>query len=135
MQHLLLGMFANRASVEQDDIRIFDAVSADVTRAAQNGADRLRVGDIHLASVSLEVNPRMRGICSALIHKTKRNLRPRRPVDTTRLEYAASEKDRCAISKTGTGFAGAKLSEILPSARVARFVKDDKFGALRDFRV
>jgi hypothetical protein len=32
-------------------------------------------------------------------------------------------KDRCAISKTGTGFACAKLSEILPSARVARFVR------------
>jgi len=25
--------------------------------------------------------------------------------------------------ETGTGFAGAKLSEILPSARVARFVR------------
>src|ERR1700735_5746423 len=32
-------------------------------------------------------------------------------------------QDRCAISNTGTGFAGAKLSEILPSARVARFVR------------
>jgi hypothetical protein len=32
-------------------------------------------------------------------------------------------KERCAISKTGTGFAGAKLSEILPAARVARFVR------------
>jgi len=31
--------------------------------------------------------------------------------------------ERCAISETGTGFAGAKLSEILPSARVARFVR------------
>jgi hypothetical protein len=28
--------------------------------------------------------------------------------------------------KTGTGFAGAKLSEILPAARVARFGQDDK---------
>src|SRR5208283_4577076 len=38
---------------------------------------------------------------------------------------SASDKnqDRCAISKTGAGFAGAKLSEILPSARVARFVR------------
>src|SRR5271167_2722278 len=32
-------------------------------------------------------------------------------------------QDRCAISKTGTGFADAKLSEILPSARDARFVR------------
>ena len=32
-------------------------------------------------------------------------------------------KDRCAISETGTGFACAKLSEILPAARVARFVR------------
>jgi len=32
-------------------------------------------------------------------------------------------KEHCAISKTGTGFAGAKLSEILPAARVARFVR------------
>src|SRR5277367_6165865 len=32
-------------------------------------------------------------------------------------------QDRCAISETGTGFADAKLSEILPSARVARFVR------------
>jgi len=31
--------------------------------------------------------------------------------------------ERCAIFETGTGFAGAKLSEILPSARVARFVR------------
>ena len=38
---------------------------------------------------------------------------------------SASDKnqDRCAISKTGTGFADAKLCEILPSARVARFVR------------
>jgi hypothetical protein len=28
--------------------------------------------------------------------------------------------------KTGTGFAGAKLSEILPCARVARFGQDDR---------
>jgi hypothetical protein len=34
-----------------------------------------------------------------------------------------SEKERCAISETGTGFARAKLSEILPAARVARFVR------------
>ena len=34
-----------------------------------------------------------------------------------------ADKDRCAISETGTGFAGAKLSEILPAARVARFVR------------
>jgi hypothetical protein len=29
----------------------------------------------------------------------------------------------CSDSETGTGFAGAKLSEILPAARVARFVR------------
>src|SRR5271170_3709992 len=42
-----------------------------------------------------------------------------------RFWVAASDKnqDRCAISETGTGFADAKLSEILPSARVARFVR------------
>jgi hypothetical protein len=39
---------------------------------------------------------------------------------------ASEEKDRCAISKTGTGFAGAKLSEILPAARAARFVRMTK---------
>jgi hypothetical protein len=33
-------------------------------------------------------------------------------------------------SKTGTGFAGAKLSEILPSARVARFVRMTSLLAL-----
>ncbi len=32
-------------------------------------------------------------------------------------------KERCAISETGTGFAGVKLSEILPAARDARFVR------------
>src|SRR5271170_4483549 len=35
-------------------------------------------------------------------------------------------------SETGTGFAGAKLSEILPAARVARFVRmTKKMAALR----
>jgi hypothetical protein len=34
-----------------------------------------------------------------------------------------TSKDRCANSETGTGFARAKLSEILPAARVARFVR------------
>jgi hypothetical protein len=34
--------------------------------------------------------------------------------------------ERRAISKTGTGFACAKLSEILPAARVARFVRMTK---------
>ncbi|MGA7870480.1 MAG: hypothetical protein WCA22_06235 [Candidatus Binatus sp.] len=33
------------------------------------------------------------------------------------------EEDRFAIFKAGTGFADAKLSEILPAARVARFVR------------
>ena len=78
VQHLLFGMLANRAGVEQDDVGIFDAVGSDVTGAAQDGADRLRIGDIHLASVGLEINPRMRRIGSAIIHRTKRNLRPRR---------------------------------------------------------
>jgi hypothetical protein len=32
-------------------------------------------------------------------------------------------KERCAISETGTGSACALLSEILPAARVARFVR------------
>jgi hypothetical protein len=32
-------------------------------------------------------------------------------------------KERCAISETGTGGACAPLSEILPAARVARFVR------------
>jgi hypothetical protein len=36
---------------------------------------------------------------------------------------AYKSMERCAIFETGTGFAGAKLSEILPSARVARFVR------------
>jgi hypothetical protein len=31
--------------------------------------------------------------------------------------------ERGAIFETGTGFAYAKLSEILPAARVARFVR------------
>jgi hypothetical protein len=35
----------------------------------------------------------------------------------------ASAKGPLRDFKTGTGFAGAKLSEILPSARVARFVR------------
>jgi hypothetical protein len=33
--------------------------------------------------------------------------------------------------KTGTGFAGAKLSEILPTARVARFVRMTKYKSGR----
>jgi len=43
-----------------------------------------------------------------------------------------SAEDRSAIFRTGTGFAGAKLSEILPAARAARFVrmtqKNARFG-------
>jgi len=39
------------------------------------------------------------------------------------LLHSNKNQGRCAISKTGTGFADAKLSEILPSARVARFVR------------
>jgi hypothetical protein len=34
--------------------------------------------------------------------------------------------ERFAISETGTGFAFAKLSEILPAARVVRFVRMTK---------
>src|SRR5208282_6568937 len=56
-----------------------------------------------------------------------------------RFWVAASDEnqDRCAISKTGAGFADAKLSEILPSARVARFVRmtgsASGSGLLQDF--
>src|ERR1700691_1315602 len=85
MQHLLFGMLTNRASVEQHDVRIVDAVGIDVTGAAQDCAHRLRIGDVHLTSVGLEVNPRMRRTCCSIIHKTTKNLRPRRAVDTTRL--------------------------------------------------
>ena len=90
MQHLLFGMLANRAGIEQDDVRILDAICIDVTRAAQNGANRLRIGDIHLASVSLEINPRTSRVGGAFIHKTKGNLRPRRHDDTTRVNHLAS---------------------------------------------
>ena len=105
MQHLLFGMLANRAGVEQDDVRIFDAVRSDVTRAAQNGADRLRIGDIHLASVGLEINPRMRRIGGAIVHKTKRNLRPRRHVDTTRRVICdlSDASERCAFWPPDSG--------------------------------
>ena len=68
MQHLLFGMFSNRARVQQHDVPHLRRVNSDVARAAQNGADRLRVGDIHLASVSFEIDSRMRRICGALIH-------------------------------------------------------------------
>jgi len=37
-----------------------------------------------------------------------------------------SDKGPLRDLKTGTGFACAKLSEILPCARVARFGQDDK---------
>ncbi len=62
VQHLLFGVLANRAGVEQHDVRIVDTVGRDVTGAAQDCAHRLRIGDIHLTAVGLQVNPRMRRI-------------------------------------------------------------------------
>jgi hypothetical protein len=41
----------------------------------------------------------------------------------------ASAKDRSRDFKTGTGGAFAPLSEILPSARDARFVQDDRVNS------
>jgi len=103
-----IGMLANRARVEQHNIGVLDAIGIDVTRTAQNGAYRLRIGDIHLASVSLEINPRTRRICSVIIHRTKGNLRLRRHVDTTQLRHVPR---RSALSNR-TPVAGASV-EIL----------------------
>ena len=38
-------------------------------------------------------------------------------------KFIPLNKERFAITETGTGFAGAKLSEVLPSARAARFAR------------
>jgi hypothetical protein len=52
------------------------------------------------------------------------------------LLHSDKNQDRCAILKTGAGFADAKLSEILPSARVARFVRmTEKMPALAFVRM
>jgi len=45
--------------------------------------------------------------------------------DDVRLKVHLLNKERFAISETGAGFACAKLSEILPAARVARLRQDD----------
>ena len=99
VQHLLFGVLANRAGVEQHDVRIVDAVGSDVTGAAQDCAHRLRIGDIHLTAVGLQVNPRMRRTWCTIIHKTRKNLRPRRAVDTTRARASGSSPDAGVIRR------------------------------------
>jgi hypothetical protein len=42
------------------------------------------------------------------------------PISISEPGATTSAKDRCAISKTGTGFACAKLSEILPPLALLR---------------
>ena len=70
-QHPFLGMLANRAGVEQDDVGVFGTAGGGVAGAAQHPADQLGVGDIHLAAVRLDKDPRRRGlVLCGLAHRS-----------------------------------------------------------------
>ena len=68
-EHALLGVFANRAGVEQDHVGVFGTLGAAVPGAAHDRADRLRVGDIHLASVGLEIDLRLPRLLRIRFHR------------------------------------------------------------------
>ncbi len=61
-QHALLRMLANRAGVEQDNVGVLGTGGGGVTGAAQQPADQLGVGDIHLAAVGLDKDARRRSL-------------------------------------------------------------------------
>ena len=50
----LLGVVADRAGVDQDDIGLADAVRIDIAFALHERNDDLRVADVHLAAVGLD---------------------------------------------------------------------------------
>ena len=50
----LLGIVADRAGVDQDDIGLADAVRIDIAFALHERNDDLRVADVHLAAVGLD---------------------------------------------------------------------------------
>ena len=50
----LLGIVADRAGVDQDDIGLADLLRIDVTLPLHDGDDRLGVADVHLAAVGLD---------------------------------------------------------------------------------
>src|SRR5262249_424747 len=74
-QHTLFGMLTNRAGVEQDDIGIFGLVGCRISGATQHCGHRLRIGDVHLASVGLEVDPGLPRIYGCGAHRAMTNLR------------------------------------------------------------
>ena len=70
-QHPFLGMLANRAGVEQDDVGVFGTAGGGISGAAQYPAHQLGVGDIHLAAVRLDKDPRRPGlVLCGLAHRS-----------------------------------------------------------------
>jgi hypothetical protein len=66
--HAVLGMLANRAGIDQDNIGVLGTRREGIASLAQDGADRLRIGDIHLAAVGFEINPRRPGTGDSVAH-------------------------------------------------------------------
>ncbi len=58
-QGAFLGMLADRAGVEQDDVGVLGPRGAGVTGPAQDSGDQFGVRDIHLAAIGLKVDRRL----------------------------------------------------------------------------
>ena len=55
--HALLGVFADRAGIEHDDIGILGPLCRRIPRVLQNAQHQFRIRDIHLATVGFDENP------------------------------------------------------------------------------
>ena len=60
--HALLGMLADRAGVQQDDVGLLELRCGRVTGSAQDPSNQLGIRDIHLASVGFEPDSRLRAV-------------------------------------------------------------------------
>ena len=89
-----LGVRDWRKCFEQDDVRILGTPSAWTSPRARNDADRLRFGDIRLASVRLGWLSDC-AACRSIIHLDEES--PRRYIDAAPASVCSgSRKERCA---------------------------------------
>ena len=71
LEHALFGVLADSAGVEQDDVGVFSLLGAPEAGLTHHGPHGLRVRDIHLASVGLDIDPRLRRDVGESLHIRK----------------------------------------------------------------
>src|SRR5579864_1170611 len=90
-KHAFFGVLTNRARIQQDYVGQLGPRRRRVARVLEHRAHELRVRDIHLAAVRLDIYARLRRMVCSFGHRNELDLRLQAVRDTTSLSGESSE--------------------------------------------